>query len=104
MGMRRWQVSANDLAILRIKIQRAGSTLFKPRSLLTQLGAPTLTLSTGLVASYRFADKNQNTSGRGVAVCRSDAKKLYSITGARAPQLEAATSRCQLLARQLAGA
>lgn len=104
MGMRRWQVSANDLAILRLKIQKAGGTLIKSRSLLNQLGAPALTLSTGLVVSYRFTDKNQNTSGGGVVICRSGAKKLHSITGPRAPQPEADTSRCQLLARQLAGA
>lgn len=90
------KLAENKLRILRFKIEKAGGTLINSKSLLTQLGAPALTLSTGLVMSFRSIDENRTAVTGGVIVCRSGAKKLHSITRPKkADAPETTVGRCQ---------
>lgn len=66
--------------ILRLRVEHVGGTLINAQNILTTLGAPAVSLSAGMVISYRFTDTATGGATRaGIVVCRAGVRKLHSF-------------------------
>lgn len=97
-------LSAQNLKVLRVKIIKAGGSVVNRSNIWTTLGANGLTISGGLIATYRVVDPtNGSISKSGTVVCRTAARSMQQINGSvlkdkGGTNLEDATGNCRLLA------
>jgi hypothetical protein len=66
--------------VLRVRIEDAGGSVVATKNLLTAFGAPALSVTAGIVASYTVTNPaTGEMSGSGLYNCRSQARMLHSV-------------------------
>lgn len=72
---------ADDMRVLRIKVEHAGGTLLTSNSILTQIGFPAVTMSGGLIVTYRLVNpSNGQVSVSGTFICSTPRRTLHNIS------------------------
>lgn len=78
--------SAIPERVLRVRVEYTGGTIINQSNILTTLGAPALSLSGGMVVSYRYTNSTTGTVEKaGVIICRAGVRKLHSFNNPKNP-------------------